>query len=167
MSKKCRICDEIKDLSEFHRANGTRDGHRGECKACFRAQWKARYDSDPERRRRAVERARAWQRRNAERYAAFIQRRNASPAHKRSLRAAHLKRKYGMTPADYERMLAEQSGGCAICGARAPDGQSLHVDHCHDTGRVCGLLCFNCNAGLGMFEHDGARLGAAAAYLRR
>jgi hypothetical protein len=129
--------------------------------------WKARYDADPERRRRAVERARAWQARNAERYAAMLERRNGSPAYKQSLRAAHLKRKYGMTPADFERMLAAQDGRCAICGAPPADGQSLHVDHCHDTGLVRGLLCFNCNAGLGMFDHDGERLGAAATYLRR
>ena len=83
------------------------------------------------------------------------------------MRRAHLRAKYGLTPADYDWMLAGQGGGCAICGEPAPDGQSLHVDHCHDTGRVRGLLCFNCNAGLGMFDHDGARLGAAAAYLRR
>jgi hypothetical protein len=81
------------------------------------------------------------------------------------MRAAHLKRKYGITVADYEGMLAAQGGGCAICGAPEPNGQSLHVDHCHDTGAVRGLLCFTCNAGLGLFDHDGERLARAASYL--
>jgi hypothetical protein len=166
MYKRCRICGEEKPLTEFHRASGTRDGHRGECKTCFRQQWKARYDADPLQRRRAVERARAWQQRNPERYAAFLKRRNASPAYKRSLRASHLKRKYGLTVADYETMLVAQHGGCAICGSPEPDGQSLHVDHCHGSGAVRGLLCFRCNAGLGQFDHDGDRLAAAAAYLQ-
>ena len=67
--KKCRICNIEKSLSEFHRAKGTRDGHRNECKECFRRQWKARYDADPERRRQAVARAKAWQGRNPEKHA--------------------------------------------------------------------------------------------------
>ena len=82
------------------------------------------------------------------------------------MRSSHLKRKYGITLADYDAMLAAQAGGCAICGAPEPDGQSLHVDHCHDSGDVRGLLCFRCNAGLGQFDHDAERLAVAAAYLQ-
>ena len=144
-----------------------RDGHRNECKACFRVLWKARYEADPERRRSAVLRAKAWQDRNPEKHAAIQREYRDSGRKAEVMRRAHLRAKYGLTPADYDRMLAGQGGGCAICAEPAPDGQSLHVDHCHDTGRVRGLLCFNCNAGLGMFDHDGARLDAAATYLRR
>jgi hypothetical protein len=143
------------------------DGHRNECKSCFARLWKERYDADPERRRTALERARAWQARNPERHAENVRRRNASPQHKRSLRAGHLKRKYGITLADYDAMLVAQGGGCAICGTPEPDGQSLHVDHCHDTDAIRGLLCFSRNAGLGQFDHRVERLEAAVAYLRR
>jgi hypothetical protein len=129
--------------------------------------WKARYEADPERRRGAVLRAKAWQDRNPEKHAAIQREYRDSGRKAEVMRRAHLRAKYGLTPADYDRMLAGQGGGCAICGELAADGQSLHVDHCHDTGRVRGLLCFNCNAGLGMFDHDGARLDAAATYLRR
>jgi hypothetical protein len=163
--KKCRICGEEKPLTEFHRATGARDGHRGECKSCFRSLWKARYEADPERRRRAVAGAKAWQARNPEKHAEIQRQYRESGRKAEVMRAAHLKRKYGITIADYEAMLAAQGGGCAICGAAEPDGQSLHVDHCHDSGAVRGLLCFRCNAGLGQFDHDGERLARATAYL--
>ena len=61
-------------------------------------------------------------------------------------------------------MLAEQEGGCAICG-EPPKTSALHVDHCHDTGRVRGLLCFRCNSALGNFREDPAILTAALDYL--
>jgi hypothetical protein len=72
-----------------------------------------------------------------------------------------------LTLDDDQTMLLAQDGGCAICGAPPPDEQSLHVDHDHDTGAVRGLLCFTCNAGIGMFDHDIVVLSAAVAYLHR
>ncbi len=62
-------------------------------------------------------------------------------------------------------MLAEQDGGCAICGRPPRNDIALHVDHEHGTGRIRGLLCFRCNNALGDFEDDHTRLGAALAYL--
>jgi hypothetical protein len=53
----------------------------------------------------------------------------------------------GVTDADYDRMLNEQGGGCAICG-NPPKSRRLHVDHDHKTGKVRGLLCFRCNRAL-------------------
>lgn len=83
-----------------------------------------------------------------------------------------LRRKFGMTPADYDAMLEAQSGGCAICGTT--DGmvhrgrvQRLPVDHCHKTETVRGILCTNCNNGLGRFKDDPALLRKAADYLER
>ena len=81
--------------------------------------------------------------------------------------ATRLKAKYGITIEDYEQMLAEQ-GGCAICGAAEPFGRSnryFHVDHCHTTGRVRGVLCANCNTALGLLGDDPQRLAAAVRYL--
>ena len=114
-----------------------------------------------------MERAKAWQRANPERHAEIQRRIRARPGYAERMRAGHLKRKYGITLADYDAMLLAQGGGCAICAAPEPDGQSLHVDHDHDTGAVRGLLCFTCNAGIGMFGHDIDLLSAAVAYLRR
>ena len=62
---------------------------------------------------------------------------------KRKPRAAQL----GVTDAEYDRLLAAQGGGCAICG-NPPKTRRLHVDHDHKTGRVRGLLCHRCNRAL-------------------
>jgi hypothetical protein len=79
----------------------------------------------------------------------------------------NLRAKYGVTTEDYQRMLAAQDGRCAICGTNEPKGRGkrLHVDHCHTGGQVRGLLCVNCNNGLGNFADDPARLAAAVSYL--
>jgi hypothetical protein len=45
-------------------------------------------------------------------------------------------------------------------------GKRLAVDHCHDSNRVRGILCGNCNRGIGAFDHDPSRLAAAAEYLK-
>lgn len=78
-------------------------------------------------------------------------------------REQKLKRRYGLTQADYDTMLAEQGGVCWICGT----GGKLHVDHDHDTGKVRGLLCPDCNVGLGYFKDSPVALRRAAAYLNR
>lgn len=62
-------------------------------------------------------------------------------------------------------MLKAQGDGCAICGVRRFFGRHLSIDHDHATGIVRGLLCGNCNSGLGSFHDDVARLKAAIWYL--
>ena len=63
---------------------------------------------------------------------------------------------YGIGIADYDRMLSEQGGVCAICGTnealKSNPGRYFSVDHCHKTGAVRGLLCVACNHLLGRFE---------------
>jgi hypothetical protein len=71
--------------------------------------------------------------------------------------------RYGLGAADVDTMLAEQDGRCAICAAVLDE--TPHIDHCHKTGRVRGLLCRNCNVGLGNFADDPERLRRAAEYL--
>jgi hypothetical protein len=76
---------------------------------------------------------------------------------------AHLERRYGISRADYDALLARQGGVCAIC-AKPPE-KTLSVDHCHATGKVRGLLCRQCNFGLGCYGEDQAALIASLAYL--
>ncbi|MEU9285576.1 endonuclease VII domain-containing protein [Streptomyces sp. NPDC048275] len=66
-----------------------------------------------------------------------------------------------MTEAERDEMIASQEGLCAICW-KAP---AVQVDHCHETGRVRGVLCFNCNSGLGLLRDDPEAAYRAADYL--
>lgn len=78
-------------------------------------------------------------------------------------REANLISKYGIDQAAYDAMLKSQGGVCAICHEAVE--YVLKVDHCHETGRVRGLLCHPCNVGLGWFRDDAARVRRAADYL--
>jgi hypothetical protein len=72
-----------------------------------------------------------------------------------------LKKRYGIGADEFDELVRQQGGVCAICGRENPE----HVDHDHDTGEVRGILCFNCNGGLGQFRDSIDALRAAAAYL--
>ena len=117
------------------------------------------YARDEYRREIARSEAKRWQENNAEK------------------RFAQRLRPYGITPDRYRELLAAQGGGCAICHRpESPDvvkversksrRRRLHVDHCHATGRVRGLLCSSCNMGIGKFNDDPCRIERAAMYLR-
>jgi hypothetical protein len=72
-----------------------------------------------------------------------------------------LREQYGLTVEEYDRLLAAQGGGCALCGS----AERLAIDHDHDTGAVRGLLCHACNTGIGLLRDDPERALRAAAYL--
>jgi hypothetical protein len=74
-----------------------------------------------------------------------------------------LKRRYGLSLADFDAILAYQGGACAICRERFMG--TPHVDHDHDTRVVRGLLCSGCNRGLGCFDDDVDIMQAAIDYL--
>lgn len=74
------------------------------------------------------------------------------------------KRRYGLTEEEFLSMLEQQNYLCAICETR-PDQRELAIDHCHETGKVRGLLCMNCNTALGKFKDDVALLQKAISYL--
>lgn len=100
-----------------------------------------------------------------------------------AVRADNLLQKYGITPEEYDALRAAQDYRCAICrtpeseiqvharGRPRLDGQptaapfALLVDHCHESTRVRGLLCFHCNSALGYFRDSPERLLAAVRYL--
>jgi hypothetical protein len=68
------------------------------------------------------------------------------------VRHNHLSWKYGITLEQYNLMLSDQGGTCAICGVPPGEKRALAVDHCHKTGRVRALLCASCNVRLGAYE---------------
>ena len=79
---------------------------------------------------------------------------------------AKLLKNYGITLEKYNSLLEEQQNNCCICGAKnLSDGRALSVDHNHETGEVRGLLCSNCNVGLGLFRDSTELLFKAKEYL--
>jgi hypothetical protein len=133
----CRCCTESKDEDCFARRANSATGRQRVCKACN------------------TTRVREWRR--------------SQPQDLRSARVKNdnLRKYYGVTLADYNRMKAAQGGKCGICGTSEPGGRGdFHVDHCHHSGAVRGLLCHACNVGIGNMRDSPDLLEAAAAYLR-
>lgn len=157
--KPCSRCLEEKDHSEFNRDKSKRLGLSSWCKSCVSERHRERYANDPEYREK--------HKKKSDRAKASILAWKRSEHGRRVSRAGELKRKFGLTLADFARMKNEQGGGCAICGTTEPGGQGnrLHVDHDHTSGQVRGLLCSNCNRGLGHFQDDPELLRKAISYL--
>ena len=95
--------------------------------------------------------------------------------YKKENRAYLLKSKYGLSPEDYESMVDNQKGLCAICcqvpenrsgGGRAKPSIGLYVDHDAVSGEVRGLLCHKCNVAIGLLYDDPSRIERAANYVR-
>lgn len=127
------------------------------------------YAANPEKFRRTPEQRAEYNRRRRERYANDSEFRDRIRQQARitpEQRHARKCREYGITVADYERLLTEQGGGCAICDIAIDNERRLAIDHDHITGEVRGLLCRACNQGLGQFGDDPERLERAGMYLR-
>ena len=141
--KRCPSCALQKPLTEFH-VRKTRNGApASRCKPCSRdaqRKWRRTQPDYDKRRYQEV---------------------------KVETRERHLVRKYGVNLTAYNQMLDAQGGKCAICRT-TPETQRygvFHVDHCHATGAVRGLLCRGCNNVLGVVKDDPAALARAIAYL--
>jgi Recombination endonuclease VII len=87
-------------------------------------------------------------------------------------RLKRLRVKYGISPEEHERLFVQQRGVCAIClrsetamDKRTGKARELAVDHDHTTGAVRGLLCSNCNNGIGLLAESPDILRRAAEYL--
>lgn len=131
---------ELKALRK--QRNATPAAHEG--KAAYNAARREQRRTDPEYRKMCNERSKR------------------RPKHK--TREHQLWSHYRLTVAQYESLLLSQGGKCAICGA-IPH-KSFHVDHCHNTSKVRGLLCGGCNVGLGCYGDDPERMQKAIDYLK-
>lgn len=80
-------------------------------------------------------------------------------------RAQKLRKRYGLSLKDYDRMVFIQGGRCAICQRPPPVGKRLEVDHCHTTGVLRGLLCGFCNRALGLFRDNPGSIERAMRYI--
>lgn len=106
-----------------------------------------------------------WYANNKERHNTW--RINNPEWYKETQRKSVLRRCYGITPDEYNRMFDEQEGCCAICGIhQSKVTNRLNVDHDHITNKVRGLLCWNCNTILGKVNDDIRILRRMICYLR-
>ena len=85
-----------------------------------------------------------------------------SEYYQRYRKAWELKHRYGLSVGEFQAMVSNQGGRCAICRRVA---KPLVVDHDHATGKVRALLCHKCNRLLGFVNDDPALLQAALDYL--
>lgn len=113
-----------------------------------------------------------WRENNREAYIAYQrnyhQARKDDPEYRRMRRENMVRYTYGIEQAEVDALIEAQGGKCAICqGDRNGAGKRLHIDHCHDTRKIRGMLCSKCNTAVGLLDDDPARAEAVAAYLRR
>lgn len=87
--------------------------------------------------------------------------------YRKTKRDYHLIRTFGITSQQYDWLLEQQNYGCAICGEKCKTYANLPVDHCHDSGRVRGLLCTAHNSGLGLLQESPDVIRSAVKYLEK
>lgn len=156
--KICTKCGVERPVLDYYRHRSTKDGRATWCKFCQRAYTQERRERDWEAAREAH---RAW---------------ISTPEGKAIKAHSHRRywlRQYGLTVDQYEQMLTDQGGVCAIChkperfvDPRSGEPRRLAVDHDHETGKVRGLLCGRCNRAIGHLGHDPESLARAADYLK-
>lgn len=163
MTKTCSRChDTLPVDGGFFRNSRSKDGYQPRCKRCH-YKYAARWDkANPERRREIGRKSREkwkdkrrattmrWRSKNVDRIKTWRRRRQLA--------------KYGLTPADFDRIVQAQGGTCAVCRGKM---DPPNVDHCHATGQVRGILCIQCNKGIGHFADSPGRMRAAAEYVER
>lgn len=144
--KYCGCCNSEKSISEFYiyKKSGKL---KSPCKKCCN------------------ERTERWRKANLARAAATMRKHRQNDPHR--FRQYQLKCTYGLEYGEFDRRLSAQGGGCAICGEKNPTkGRGgLHVDHCKKSGKIRGILCHNCNIGIGNLQHDPDIIRAALKYL--
>lgn len=79
---------------------------------------------------------------------------------------SRIQRAFGLSLSAFNKMLAEQNGVCKICDKPEKEGRALAIDHCHTTKKIRGLLCKECNLGLGKFKDEMTIVEKALNYLK-
>lgn len=146
--KTCSKCEVPKNEVEFSKDRHAKDGLRNRCRTCMSKIWKADYAANPGYYK---QRSKEWNDLNPEKK-------------KRIRKHADLMTLYNLPLVEYERMLSEQKGLCAICEHLMTPPC---VDHSHVTGTVRALLCSGCNVGIGALKDSSKTAFQAASYLQK
>jgi hypothetical protein len=118
--------------------------------------WYEAVKSNPEYKRKACERAKKWQ-----------AKKRLDKSYRQRVYRKAVYYDHGIKESDYMALLEKQGYACKICGTLHVDEnlKRLFIDHCHTTEKIRGLLCVNCNLGLGSFKDNASMLRLAAKYL--
>jgi hypothetical protein len=85
----------------------------------------------------------------------------------RNARSSHIKKSYGITLEQEQDLKNKQDNKCPICKTELGIGHKTHIDHCHTTGKVRGILCHACNVLLGHARESVDILKSAQKYLKK
>lgn len=138
--KKCTKCGIQKPLSEFRKKIDGKFNVGAQCKFCINL---AQSNTLVKKPKRTEE-----ERKNLYKSRAF-------------------NRKYGISKEDFYVLRSKQNNKCAICENELENDKKSHMDHCHDTGKLRGVLCTTCNVGLGMFKDSLPIIKSAVKYLKK
>jgi Recombination endonuclease VII len=165
--KICNRCNESKDFTQFHKKKFVENQYYAYCKKCnniMSNEWKKAH------REKVRQKYKIYYRKNSEKIIKDCRQWRKENPHK--VLDINLKRNYGITLEQYKILFTKQNGKCAICkkeeslfDTRYKKIKRLCVDHCHNTGKVRGLLCHNCNIGIGLFEDSKENMQNAVKYL--
>ena len=145
MKKRCTKCKQLRLLSEFTKNKNAKDGLQWTCKPCAKKYYRIHKIKILENCKKC----------------------KGTESAKLKTRNTDLKRNFGITLEQYDEMLENQNGVCAICGGINFDGRRLAVDHNHKTGKIRDLLCMNCNHFIGQAKENIIVLQSAINYLKR
>ncbi|QNN99906.1 endonuclease VII [Pseudomonas phage phiPsa267] len=156
LNPKCSVCQTA--LTNDNWSASMQKYRRYICKSCWSVRQKAHAKANPSYNEEQT--ARRWARE-----AAWTDERRQLEYEKRKCR--YLKKTYGISLEDYNLMLTAQNSSCKICLTTEPRGVGsvFHVDHCHQSGSIRGLLCMACNIMLGKAQDNIETLKAAINYL--
>ena len=169
-ARTCDKCGEVKRNADFPKNRNTADGYVRECRPCRAAIRRRVGDArivatDGEKRCSRCVVVKPMDGFPVERIRRDGRKAMCRECCTESSLASHLLRKYGLSLSQYRALLGSQGGRCAIC-LREPNQKSrLHVDHCHGTGAVRGLLCSDCNTAIGLLRDKGSVCRRAADYI--
>jgi len=167
MNKTCTKCGIEQDTKNFSKCITGKFGVRGDCKMCRKRYYHLTENKRQLRVKKYREINKVKQREFYLRHREHI-REKQKEYHKHNflqIRNQMLKLTYGITQADYDILFRQQNEVCAIC-YKSVKGY-LSIDHDHKTGKIRGLLCKQCNHGLGMFKDDKLILINAANYSKK
>lgn len=129
--KRCTTCEKLQCISQYNKDKRLRSGLQSRCRICMKAQ------------------NTEWRQDNQEYNQQRV--RDYYATHKEQRRAYYVARHYNLSIEQWDVLYHAQGGCCALCRVdlNSLPAKSVHVDHCHATNKVRGILCSGCNTSLG------------------